>query len=73
MAASSAARRCSRLTAPRQTARRSHGLRPADSPETPSQRQTMPEVALGPGQPRSASQPLWPRCPAISGLFSTAQ
>ena len=31
----------------------------------------MPWVALSPRQPWSASQPLWPRCPAISGLFST--
>lgn len=37
-----------------------------------SQRQSVPEGALNPGQPRSAaSQPLGPRCPAKSGLFLT--
>ena len=36
-----------------------------------SQCQIMPEAAPSSGQPRSASQPLWPCCPAISGLLST--
>ena len=36
-----------------------------------SQRQIIPKVALRPCQPWSASQPLWPPCPALSGLFST--
>ena len=36
-----------------------------------SQRQIMPEAAFSSGQPRSASQPVWPCLPATSGLLST--